>query len=121
MLFSRLMHTADMYIRAHGHPCNTVSIRLAVVALQRLGDYSDGLQRRSITTKQGAEFQRLAQDSTESRSGLFADDFRTIEECKACPLSLLSVRICSGSYLSAQEHREFQKTPSSIWQMSEVS
>ena len=60
MLFSRLMHIADMHIRAHGHPCNTVSIRFAVVALQRLGDYSVGLQKRSITTKQGAGFQHLA-------------------------------------------------------------
>ena len=85
MLFSRLMQTADKNIRAHGHPCNTVSIRLAVVALQRLGDYSDGLQRRSITTKQDAGFQRLAQDFTESRSGLFADDFRTTEGNTACP------------------------------------
>lgn len=121
MLFSRLMHTADMHIHDHDHTSNTVSIQFACVALQRLGVYSDGLQKRSIITKQDAGFQRLAQDFTESRSGLFADDFRTIEESKACPLSLLSVRICSGSYLSAKEHREFRKTSSSIWQMSEVS
>ena len=85
MLFSRLMHTADMHIYAYCHTCNTVSIQFACVALQRLGVYSDGLQKRSITTKQDTGFQRLAQDFTESRSGLFADDFRTIEESKACP------------------------------------
>ena len=39
MLFSRLMHTADMH--AHGHTSNTVSIQFACVALQRLGVYSD--------------------------------------------------------------------------------
>ena len=43
MLFSRLMHTADMHIHAHGHTSNTVSILFACVALQRLGVYSDGL------------------------------------------------------------------------------
>lgn len=85
MLFSRLLHTADMHIHAHGHTCNTVSIQFACVALQRLGVYSDGLQKRSIATKQGTEFQRLAQDFTESRSGLFADDFRTIEGNTVCP------------------------------------
>ena len=85
MLFSRLMHTADMHIYAHDHTSNTVSIQFACVALQRLGVYSSELQKRSITKKQGTEFQRLAQDFTESRSGLFADDFRTIEESKACP------------------------------------
>ena len=85
MLFSRLMHTADMHIYAYCHTCNTVIIQFACVALQRLGVYSDGLQKRSITTKQDTGFQRLAQDFTESRSGLFADDFRTIEESKACP------------------------------------
>lgn len=85
MLFSRLMHTADMHINAHGHTSNTVSIQFACVALQRLEVYSDGLQKRSITTKQDTGFQRLAQDSTESRSGLFADDFRTTEGNTACP------------------------------------
>lgn len=60
MLFSRLMHTADMHIHAHGHTCNTVSIQFACVALQRLEVYSDELQKRSITTKQDAGFQRLA-------------------------------------------------------------
>ena len=85
MLFSRLMHTADMHIYAHDHTSNTVSIQFACVALQRLGVYSSELQKRSITKKQGTEFQCLAQDFTESRSGLFADDFRTIEESKACP------------------------------------
>ena len=43
MLFSRLTHTADMHIHAHGHTSNTVSIKFACVALQRLGVYSDGL------------------------------------------------------------------------------
>ena len=43
MLFSRLMHTADMHIYAYCHTCNTVSIQFAYVALQRLGVYSDGL------------------------------------------------------------------------------
>lgn len=85
MLFSLLMHTADMHIYAHDHTSNTVSIQFACVALQRLGVYSDGLQKRSIATKQGTEFQRLAQDFTESRSGLFADDFRTTEGNIACP------------------------------------
>ena len=85
MLFSRLMHTADMHIYAHDHTSNTVSIQFACVALQRLGVYSDGLQKRSIATKQGTEFPRLAQDFTESRSGLFADDFRTTEGNIACP------------------------------------
>ena len=85
MLFSRLMHTADMHIYAHDHTSNTVSIQFACVALQRLGVYSDGLQKRSIATKQGTEFQRLAQDFTESRSGLFADDFRTTKGNTACP------------------------------------
>ena len=79
------MHTADMHIYAHDHTSNTVSIQFACVALQRLGVYSDGLQKRSIATKQGTEFQRLAQDFTESRSGLFADDFRTTEGNIACP------------------------------------
>ena len=85
MLFSRLMHTADMYIHAHGHTSITVSIQFACVPLQRLGVYSDGLQKRSITTKQGAEIQRLAQDFTESRSGLFADDVKTTEGNTTCP------------------------------------
>ena len=85
MLFSRLMHTADMHINAYCHTCDTVSIQFACVALQRLGVYSDGLQKRSITTKQDTGFQRLAQDFTESRSGLFADDFRTTEGNIACP------------------------------------
>lgn len=85
MLFSRLMHTADMYIHVHGHTSNTVSIQFACMALQRLEVYSDGLQKRSIATKQGTEFQRLAQDFTESRSGSFADDLKTTEESKACP------------------------------------
>ena len=85
MLFSRLMHTADMYIHVHGHTSNTVSIQFACMALQRLEVYSDGLQKRSIATKQGTEFQRLAQDFTESRSGSFADDFRTTEGNTACP------------------------------------
>ena len=39
MLFSRLMHTADMYI--HAHTSNTVSIQFACMALQRLEIYSD--------------------------------------------------------------------------------
>ena len=51
MLSSRLMHTADMHIHAHGHTRNTVSIQFACVALQRLGVYSDGLQKRSIAKK----------------------------------------------------------------------
>ena len=85
MLFSRLMHTADMHIYAHDHTSNTVSIQFACMALQRLEVYSDGLQKRSIITKQDAGFQRLAQDFTESRSGLFADDFRTTEGNIACP------------------------------------
>lgn len=85
MLFSRLMHTADMYIHVHGHTSNTVSIQFACMALQRLEVYSDGLQKRSIATKQGTEFQRLAHDFTESRSGLSADDFKTTEGNTACP------------------------------------
>ena len=60
MLFSRLMHTADMYIHVHGHTSNTVSIQFAYMALQRLEVYSSELQKRSITKKQGTEFQRLA-------------------------------------------------------------
>ena len=85
MLFSHLIHTADMHIYAHDHTSNTVSIQFACVALQRLGVYSDGLQKLSITKKQDAGFQRLAQDFTESHSGLFADDFRTTEGNTACP------------------------------------
>ena len=85
MLFSRLMHTAEMHIYAYGHTSYTVSIQFACMALQRLEVYSDGLQKRSIATKQDTEFQRHAQESTESRSGLFADDFRTTEGNTACP------------------------------------
>ena len=37
MLFSRLMHTADMYIHVHGHTSKTVSSQFACGALQKLG------------------------------------------------------------------------------------
>lgn len=60
MLFSRLMHTADMHIYAYCHTCNTVSIQFACLALQRLEVYSSELQKLSITKKQGTELQRLA-------------------------------------------------------------
>ena len=51
MLFSRLMHTADMHIYAYCHTCNTVSIQFACVALQRWEfipvNYKSGVSQRN--------------------------------------------------------------------------